>query len=184
MFDDGLSDKITGIDAERGEYPIGKLDAHIRNVPHLAVSIFVFRGEQLLLQRRAVSKYHSGGLWANTVCSHPLWMETPEACAARRLHEELGFRTPLQQFARLDYAADVGDGLYENERVHCFVGDFDELASDTEDFNRDEVSEVAWVSIADILERLERQPESFSAWFRIYMIKHRSLILPLAATRY
>jgi len=176
--DRDLHERIVALDADRGSYPIGKLEAHRRNVPHLAVSIFVFRGERLLLQRRATTKYHSGGLWANTVCSHPRWGESVAACAARRLQEELGWATPLREFGRVEYEADVGGGLHENEHVHCFVGAIDEHR-DTGGFDPDEVAEVAWLTIPEILARLQRTPEAFTAWFRLYLSEHRPLILSL-----
>jgi len=163
--DNNLHELITAIDCntESGTYPIEKLDAHVHNVPHVAISIFVFRGERLLLQKRADTKYHSGGLWANTVCSHPRWNEKAHDCASRRLREELGWVVPLQEFGKIDYAARVG-ALYENEHVHCFFGHLygnDPLA----DFNRDEVAAIEWLTIPEILQQIESRPESFTAWF-------------------
>jgi len=91
LLDIGLHEKIIAIDPVNGAYPIDKLEAHLQNVPHVAISIFVFDNKHLLLQQRAATKYHSAGLWANTVCSHPRWNESPEACAERRMDEELGW---------------------------------------------------------------------------------------------
>jgi len=174
MRDIGLHEKITAIDPVNGPYPIDKLEAHIQNVNHIAISIFVFDDKHLLLQQRASTKYHSAGLWANTVCSHPRWNESPEACAERRMGEELGFSTPVTSFGNIDYAAQVGE-LYENEHVHCFYGQLDER-SRADKFNPVEVAAIEWLTIPQILREIERQPERFTEWFKIYMSTHRDMI--------
>ena len=104
--------------------PVDKLEVHRRDLPHPAVSVFVLDGERTLLQRRAAGKYHSGGLWANACCTHPRWGEAAEACAARRLREELGIEgVELRWRGRVDYRAAVGGGMRENERVEVFVAE-------------------------------------------------------------
>jgi len=173
--DKNLHELITAIDGENdSHYPITKLQAHIDNVPHLAVSIFIFRDEKMLLQKRAPTKYHAGGLWANTVCSHPRWQESAANCAKRRLPEELGWSVPLTEIGEIGYAAPVG-GLFENEHVHCFFGEFASRCN-TDDFNPEEVSAVEWMSIPKILNEIDRRPETFTPWFKIYMAEHRQLI--------
>lgn len=174
--DRNLNELIIGIDGEQTNttYPIEKLDAHLNNVQHVAISIFIFCGELMLLQKRANSKYHSGGLWANTVCSHPRWNESVDSCATRRLREELGFVVPLRKFGELSYAARVGD-LYENEHVHCFFGHLDSPEA-PEHFNREEVSATMWLSLSEIETQMTNEPESFSAWFKIYMHEYLSMI--------
>lgn len=174
--DVGLHELITAIDpsSETGFSPIDKLEAHLSDIPHTAISIFVLNCDKLLLQRRAVSKYHSGGLWANTVCSHPRWQESAQDCAVRRMQEELGWVTPLTEFAQLKYAARVGE-LYENEHVHCFNGYLD-AEIDTNAFNPLEVMELQWLSLTEIQTEIQRQPDIFSAWFKIYMQRHFQLI--------
>ena len=138
------ADMITAIDDAGALYPIDKLEAHRRDVHHLAVSVFLFCGGRLLMQQRAEHKYHSGGLWANTCCSHPRWNESLQACAERRLFEELGCRIALQRFGRIDYRAPVG-ALFENEDAHCYVGYIDDAAVPIP-FNPDEVQAVDWLS--------------------------------------
>ena len=86
---------IPAIAADGSFYPIEKMDAHRRAVQHLAVSVFVFSDDELLLQRRAESKYHCGGLWANTCCTHPYWNEADDVSAERRLMEEMGLNLSL-----------------------------------------------------------------------------------------
>jgi isopentenyl-diphosphate Delta-isomerase len=161
-------------------FPIDKLEAHRRGQKHLAVSVFVFAGDKLLIQRRAGGKYHCGGLWANTCCTHPHWGESTIDCAHRRLVEEVGLALALQPRGIVDYSADVGNGLVENERVHVFRGD---VAASFEvlDFNRDEVQELAWIA-EDILRRqVAEQPSRFTPWIRIYLDRWSELSLRPAA---
>lgn len=176
IVDNDLRELIIGIDNEADEcfYPIEKLDAHVRNIPHVAISIFVLHDQHMLLQQRADTKYHSGGLWANTVCSHPRWDESAHMCASRRMGEELGWGVPLTNFGLIDYAARVGE-LYENEHVHCFYGRLDKPALPS-GFNPDEVAAVEWLTIPEIMEQIVKRPESFTPWFKIYMTQHRTMI--------
>jgi isopentenyl-diphosphate Delta-isomerase len=162
---------ITGVDDAGGFYPVEKLAAHCVSIRHLAISVFLFDGTgRLLLQRRADGKYHSGGLWANSCCSHPRWNEGPGDCARRRLQEELGLQAPLEEFAVLDYAAPVGR-LYENEVVHCFRGRLD-AATDLSGFNPAEVQATAWMSLPALAADLELHPQNYAAWLHIYMRRH------------
>lgn len=161
---------ITAID-ERGDvYPVGKLEAHRRALQHLAISVFVFRGRQTLLQRRAPGKYHSPGQWANACCSHPDWQEAIAACAARRLREEMGLALPLTPAGVMDYRADVGGGLVENERVHFFEADWPTpepaIAPDPE-----EVVDYRWVEVATLRDEIATQPQAFTPWLRIYLAR-------------
>lgn len=183
LRDTGLHEKITAIGSDSSTiaatYPIDKLDAHLQNIPHAAISIFVFSHDRLLLQQRAATKYHSAGLWANTVCSHPRWQETASSCAQRRLQEELGWTTSLTAGEKIDYHAQVGE-LYENEQVQCFFGTLqDEPDAETSIeklsslFNPVEVSNLRWMNLPEIDSALRTTPEIFSAWFKIYMSIHR-----------
>jgi len=171
-----LHELITAIDATAtgGFAPIDKLEAHLNNTPHVAISVFILNENKLLLQRRALSKYHSGGLWANSVCSHPRWQESVSDCARRRLQEELGWQTPLTEFAQLRYSAQVGQ-LYENEYVHCFVGNF-QNGTDLGCFNPLEVMDVRWQTLDKIVDEISLAPETFSEWFKIYIDRHFDLI--------
>ena len=155
--------------AEDGtHYPVEKLDAHRRGLRHLAISAFVFDGDHLLIQRRADGKYHCGGLWANTVCTHPHWGEGFAECATRRLDEELGFTVPLIETGIAEYRAEVGNGLIEHEVVHMFRGSARRatlrLAPDP-----DEVAETRWVTATDLRSEIAATPERFTPWFRIYV---------------
>ncbi|PKP65257.1 MAG: isopentenyl-diphosphate delta-isomerase, partial [Alphaproteobacteria bacterium HGW-Alphaproteobacteria-8] len=127
-------------------------------------------GDALLIQRRALGKYHCGGLWANTCCSHPHWGEAPDAAAARRLREELGFSTPLAATGVSEYRADVGGGLIEHERVHMFRG-VTNAATLTLALDPAEVAETRWVTPEKLRAEMAAHPEAFTPWFRIYVAR-------------
>ncbi|WP_108483798.1 isopentenyl-diphosphate Delta-isomerase [Oceaniglobus ichthyenteri] len=155
--------------------PVEKLEAHQRGLRHMAVSVFVMHGENVLLQRRAPNKYHTPGLWANTCCTHPHWQEAPATCALRRLQEELGI-VGLRPVYRdqIEYRADVGGGLTEHEVVDIFVADAN--ASLEVHPDPDEVSEVRWANIHDLAAQIARHPDEFTPWLQIYMAKHKESI--------
>lgn len=141
-----------------------KLRAHLEGRLHRALSVFVLneRGE-LLLQRRAAGKYHSGGLWTNTCCSHPRPGEPVDQAARRRLREEMGIDCALAPAFAFTYRAQVGPGLVEHEFDHLFAGRWDgDPAPDP-----DEVDGWRWVPLADIQREVRETPERFTAWFRM-----------------
>ncbi|MCB2127758.1 MAG: isopentenyl-diphosphate Delta-isomerase [Rhodobacteraceae bacterium] len=159
--------------------PFDKLGAHLAGHRHKAVSVFVFDGEQVLIQRRALSKYHTPGLWANTCCTHPHWNETAEDCAARRLDEELGIAgLALFHRGQVEYRADVGKGMTEHEVVDIFTAIAP--AGPTVRPNPDEVMETRWIGIAELLDEIGAKPDRFTPWLRIYMAEHRPMILARA----
>ena len=161
------------IPALRGDgstYPVEKLDAHRRGLRHLAISAFVFDGDRLLLQRRAAGKYHCGGLWTNTVCTHPHWGEAPADCAARRLREELGIAVPLRPTGISEYRAEVGNGLIEHEVVHMFVGEAKAAALRVTPAP-EEVDATRWASREVLLAEMAATPKAFTPWFRIYVAR-------------
>jgi isopentenyl-diphosphate Delta-isomerase len=159
---------IPALAADGSLYPVEKLEAHKLAIPHLAISIFVFDGDRMLLQRRALSKYHCGGQWANTCCSHPHWGESLAASADRRLFEELGFRLPLTPGRKVEYRADVGQGLTEHEHVTFYFGQAkrDDLVVNA---NPAEVMETRWATYEEVAGEIAAKPEHFAPWFRIYM---------------
>jgi isopentenyl-diphosphate delta-isomerase len=145
-----------------------KTAAHQQGLLHRAFSIFIFNNKgEMLLQQRAVHKYHSAALWSNACCSHPNPGESTIDAAHRRLREELGFDTKLEKAFDFIYKADVGNGLTEHELDHVFFGKYDgELK-----LNHDEVAAVGYRSIDSIKEQLERSPEKFTSWFRLLLPK-------------
>ncbi len=149
---------------DRGDVPRGtaeKLQAHEEGWLHRAFSVFIVneRG-QLLLQRRARRKYHSGGRWSNACCGHPRPGETTGQAAHRRLREEMGFDCPLASAGWFLYHADVGRGLVEHELDHVFVGRWSgEPAPDPA-----EVDGWRWVSRPRLERELEADPDAFTVW--------------------
>ncbi len=153
--------------------PLDKLDVHQRGLRHPAVSVFVVGPKGVLLQRRAASKYHTPGLWANTCCTHPYWGEAAADCAIRRLEQELGIRgVPLEWREQVEYRADVGGGLTEHEVVEVFVGHGEPQLTP----NPDEVWETAWMGMVELEYALHNEPERFTPWLRIYLAEHKDAI--------
>ncbi|NUH66990.1 isopentenyl-diphosphate Delta-isomerase [Sulfitobacter sp. S0837] len=156
--------------------PVEKLAAHERGLRHKAVSIFVIAGDKLLLQQRALGKYHTPGLWANTCCTHPEWGEPAEDCAERRLREELGITAlDLDHRGQVEYRADVGGGLIEHEVVDVFLAHAPESLEMA--INPDEVMATNWMRLRDLHADLTQNPERYTPWLRIYMAEHEGLIL-------
>jgi len=155
--------------------PVEKLEVHRRGLRHKAVSVFVTDGEDVLIQRRALGKYHTPGLWANTCCTHPLWGETPQDCAVRRLREELGLTGLYPVFRdRVEYRADVGGGLIEHEVVDIFLAPAHGRPRVEPD--PAEVMAVEWVGFYDLCARVSRWPDRFTPWLRIYLEDHKDRI--------
>ena len=155
--------------------PVDKMEVHRKGLRHKAVSIFVVDQGKVLIQRRAKEKYHSAGLWANTCCTHPNWDEKPEDCAVRRLREELGIVGLYPAHAdRLEYRADVGQGLIEHEVVDIYLA----YARPEMEIrpNPDEVCETRWIELYDLAAEVKRHPERFSKWLSIYMSSHMDRI--------
>ena len=147
---------------------VEKLEVHQRGLRHKAVSVFVMRGREVLLQRRAMGKYHTPGLWANTCCTHPRWGESDLACAARRLHEELGISgLALQRSGGIEYRADVGGGLTEHEVVEVFSAQAPAHLVTQPD--PDEVMQTRWITLEALEDEVQATPEKFTPWLRIYL---------------
>lgn len=155
-------------------HPIEKMAAHRLGILHQAVSVFVFSGDELLIQQRAAGKYHCGGQWANSCCSHPNWGESLEAAASRRLQEELGFSVSLTPANQFTYEAAVTDGLTEHEQVRIFRGEAvrEDLLIEPEPL---EVDAVRWAAPDLLRAEMRRKPESFAPWFRIYLERWNEL---------
>lgn len=160
--------------------PVEKLEVHQKGLRHKAVSVFVMAGSRVLIQQRALGKYHTPGLWTNTCCTHPAWGEDALSCANRRLREELGIAGLAPAFRdRVEYRADVGNGLTEHEVVDIFVADATEALP--VDLNQTEVMAVKWVDLADLAAQVTRKPAQFTPWLGIYLAKHADAIFGTAA---
>lgn len=155
--------------------PVEKLDVHLRGLRHKAISVFIMSGGEMLIQRRALGKYHTPGLWANTCCTHPEWDEPEAVCVTRRLEEELGITdVKARHRGQVEYRADVGNGLIEHEVVEVF------MVETTRDLplalNPDEVMDTRWIKVDTLRTELDATPEVFTPWLRIYMEQHSALI--------
>lgn len=155
--------------------PVEKLEAHRKGLRHRAISVFLMRGGDVLLQRRALSKYHTPGLWANTCCTHPHWGESADACAARRMEEELGLPGLMLNFRdTVEYRAEVGNGLIEHEVVDIFVG---ELPLGREPVpNPAEVMDTIWRPLDGLAAEVLANPSMFTPWLAIYLRDHAPAI--------
>ncbi|MBL7472753.1 isopentenyl-diphosphate Delta-isomerase [Robertkochia sediminum] len=151
--------------------PIGtmeKIEAHEKALLHRAFSVFVFNDKgETMIQQRALHKYHSPGLWTNTCCSHQREGETNIQAGKRRLMEEMGFTTELQEVFSFIYKAPFDNGLTEHELDHVMIGKY----TDAPEINPDEVADWKWMSLEDIKSDMQDHPENYTAWFRIIFEK-------------
>jgi len=141
-----------------------KMEAHRKAALHRAFSVFIFnsRGE-MLLQQRAENKYHSAGLWTNACCSHPVPGEDTGEGAVRRLKEEMGFTTELENLFSFTYRSAYSNGLTENEVDHVFAGIYDQEINP----DRSEVKDYCFMNMESIAESLHTHPQKYTSWFHI-----------------
>lgn len=145
-----------------------KQEAHEKGVLHRAFSVFIFNdNEELMLQQRALSKYHSPGLWTNTCCSHQRDGEDSIDAGVRRLQEEMGFTTALKKTTSFIYKAPFDNGLTEHEFDHILVGRF----IGTPDINPEEVAQWKWMPLEEVKKDIEVHPEIYTIWFKIIFEK-------------
>jgi isopentenyl-diphosphate delta-isomerase len=142
----------------------GKMESHVRGLLHRAVSVFIFnsRGE-LLLQKRATSKYHCGGLWSNTCCGHPLPGESAVVAAERRLKDEMRMNIKLTFINAFIYKAQLANGLIEHEYDHVFYG----MSDDVPDINPFEADDWKYINPAILKSELIEKPEIYTPWLKI-----------------
>jgi len=150
-----------------------KMEAHQLGLLHRAFSVFLFNSKgEMLLQKRAISKYHSGGLWTNACCSHPRKGETIEQAASRRTREELGCEPELQKIHSFIYKAALDNNLTEYEFDHVLFGNYEGEMN----LNVDEVSEIVYLPIQQIRQEINEQPDKFTVWFKIIFEEVISII--------
>ena len=153
-------------DVQRGT--MEKMEAHKKGELHRAFSIFVFNSnKELMLQRRASDKYHSGGLWTNTCCSHPQPEEDLKDAAHNRLKEEMGFDCDLKNVFHFIYKNEFNNDLTEHELDHVFIGYYDKKPQ----INIKEVMEWKYMPLDEIKQSMKLDPELFTAWFKIVFEK-------------
>ena|SRR5210317_436114 len=158
-------EKVVLVDTE--DNPVGtmpKMEAHEKAVLHRAFSVFILNEKgELMLQQRALHKYHSPGLWTNTCCSHQREGEGNLEAGKRRLQEEMGFSTSLEALFSFIYKAPFDNGLTEHELDHVLLGHYEEAP----EINPEEVAAWKWMPLEAIAQALQETPEEFTVWFKI-----------------
>lgn len=155
---------VDELDQEIGT--LEKLQAHIEGRLHRAISVLVFNDEgKWLLQQRALSKYHSGGLWSNACCTHPRLGELPIDAAKRRLMEEMRIACELEKVFEFTYRVELDKGLTEHEFDHVFVG----ITNDRPIPNPEEVCDWKWVDFESLQKDIADNPQNYTGWFKILL---------------
>lgn len=165
-----MPEKLILVDKKDKEIGTGeKMEVHKKGALHRAFSIVILNSKgQMLIHKRAKTKYHCGGLWTNACCSHPLVGESTEKAAHRRLKEEMGFDCKLKEITSFIYKAGFDNGLTENEFDHLFTGFYDGSVKP----NKDEVEDFRFVDINELKKDMKKQPEKYTPWFRIIIEKN------------
>ena len=147
---------------------IEKIEAHEKAVLHRAFSVFILNDDhELLIQKRALNKYHSPGLWTNTCCSHPRDGETIKKAGIRRLSEEMGFETDLKVLLSFIYKAEFDNGLFEHEYDYVLVGYYNQNPI----INENEVCDWKWINLDFLKEDIKINPSNYTVWFKIIFNK-------------
>lgn len=141
-----------------------KMKTHKKALMHRAFSIFIFNNNgEMILQKRAIEKYHCGGMWSNTCCSHPRKGEEVNNAAHRRLKEEIGFDCELIDMFTFHYKVKFNNGLTENEMDHVFLGFYDGKIK----LNKKEASDFRWMKVENVEKEIKKNPDEFTVWFKI-----------------
>ena len=169
-----IEDKVILVDNNDNQIGLmPKLEAHEKGVLHRAFSVFIFNNDgELMLQRRALTKYHSPGLWTNTCCSHQRDGETNIISGKRRLNEEMGFDTELFEKTSFIYKAKFDNGLTEHEFDHVLVGSYNHSPI----INSIEVDSWKWMSMENVKKDIKDHPDNYTAWFKIIFKKYYKYI--------
>ena len=164
-----MKQEVVLVDEKNRKFGVSeKVKAHKDGKLHRAFSIFVFNSKgELLIQQRAKTKYHSGGLWSNTVCSHPQPGETYQQAVHRRLKEEMGFDCRLEKSFCFIYKSDFQNGLIENEYDCVFLGKFDGEIKP----NAQEIMDSKWIPIEELRQDINKNPDKYSVWLKIALEK-------------
>lgn len=165
-------DHVILVDAEDNALgTMEKMEAHRKGLLHRAFSVVLLNSKgEVLLQKRASSKYHSGGLWTNTCCSHPLPGESLSHATQRKLQQEMGICPPIEPAFKFIYRVELEKDLVEHEFDHVFAGTFDGEPR----INKDEVDDWKFVNLAQLRQDTLENPDRYTHWFRI-IINHPGL---------
>ncbi len=164
-----MIEQIILVDKNDNQVGVGeKLDVHIKGSLHRAFSVFIFNSKgELMLQKRAVTKYHGGGLWTNTCCGHPRPDEDVRSAAMRRLKEEMGFSCYLQKMFDYVYKVKLDKGMTEHEFLHVFRGTYDGKPV----LNPLEADGWKWVDVKELKNDIKKNPGIYTPWFKLSMEK-------------
>lgn len=162
-----MSNEIVLVDENDNEIWLGeKMDVHKKGLLHKAISVLILnKNWEMLLQQRALDKYHCGWMWSNTTCTHPFPGETHLQAAHRRLKEEMWFDTELKEIFQFQYTAHFENWLTENEIDHVFLGYYDGEIH----INPDEVNDFKWIWIEDLKKDIIENPDNYTQWFKIIL---------------
>lgn len=173
-----MDSKIYVVLVDESDNQIGiaeKMEAHRKSLLHRAISVFICNSKgQWLLQRRAMSKYHSKGLWTNACCTHPFPGESNVDAANRRLIEEMGLRSDLRKLFHFTYIEKLDNELTEHELDHVFVGVNDDLPK----INTDEVMDYKYIDYKDLSEDIKINPHNYTVWFRMIFERVHKYLKP------
>lgn len=160
-------DKIIEVDfLDREIKAVTKDDAHKYGILHRAFSAVLYNKNKILIQRRAHEKYHCGGLWTNTCCSHPRWDENMTDAVNRRLKEEMNIHNvQLEELLSFTYYYKFENGLAEFEYDHVFIAQY----SGDYQINKEEAADAKWVDIQELMEWMKNKPHEFTPWFIIFL---------------
>lgn len=169
-----MAEQVVLVDDKDNEIGLmEKIEAHRKALLHRAFSVFVMNDAgEIMMQQRAHEKYHSGGLWTNTCCSHPRQGESAEEAAHRRLQEEMGFDCPVEKLFEFVYKAEFDNGLTEHEYDHLFVGHYNGVPK----LNPDEAAAWKWMTADEVERDLVLNPQDYTAWFKIIFERFRQNI--------
>lgn len=155
---------------------MAKMEAHEKGILHRAFSVFVFnKNGELLLQQRALDKYHSPGLWTNTCCSHQRDGESNIEAGKRRLQEEMGFDCDLKELFWFVYKASFDNGLTEHELDHVMIGYYENDPI----VNLDEAAAFKWMPLEEVKKDMQLQPELYTEWFKIIFNEYDQRLVKL-----
>ena len=155
---------------------MAKMEAHEKGILHRAFSVFIFNKKgELLLQQRALDKYHSPGLWTNTCCSHQRDGESNIEAGKRRLQEEMGFNCDLKELFWFVYKASFDNGLTEHELDHVMIGYYE----DDPIVNLEEAAAFKWMPLEDVKKDMKLQPELYTEWFKIIFNEYDQRLVKL-----
>jgi isopentenyl-diphosphate delta-isomerase len=164
-----MTEQVILVDEQDNEIgTMQKMEAHLKGRLHRAFSVFIFNDKgELLLQQRAIDKYHSGGKWTNTCCSHPRLGEDNLAAANRRLYEEMGMKCELKYGFSFMYQAIVNESLSENEYDHVYFG----VSNDFPVPNAEEVSDFRYITMDALKIDIDKHPNAYTEWLKICLDK-------------